>query len=257
MGTTTDSIITPPASLKRATCILYDVHSDEIAKLGDLEERHWWYAERRHLIRRAIRGVEPTGWALDVGAAAGGNTRVMRAAGWDCLALEYSETGALLAQGRGLTVVRGDATRIPVADAALGLVVAYDVLEHIEDDGAAAAEIFRCLLPGGLLLVAVPADMRLWSAHDEAVDHVRRYGRTELLALIEDAGFTNVSIRSWNVLLRPVVAMRRKKATASDLDKPGRITNIGLRGIVVAERALPVGVMPGVTLLLSARKPRR
>lgn len=182
---------------------------------------------------------------------------MMRAAGWDCLALEYSETGALLAQGRGLTVVRGDATRIPVADAALGLVVAYDVLEHIEDDGAAVAEIFRCLLPGGLLLVAVPADMRLWSAHDEAVDHVRRYGRAELLALIEDAGFTNVSIRSWNVLLRPVVALRRKNATASDLDKPSRITNIGLRGIVVAERALPVGVMPGVTLLLSARKPRR
>ena len=154
------------------------MHSDEIQKLGDLEDRHWWYAERRHIIKAALKRTIPSGWAMDVGAAAGGNTRVMRQAGWDCLALEYSETGAALAQARGLTVVRGDATKIPVGEGQLGLVVAFDVLEHIQDDLLATREIFRCLRPGGILLVAVPADMRLWSAHDEAVDHVRRYERT-------------------------------------------------------------------------------
>jgi SAM-dependent methyltransferase len=231
------------------------VHSDEIRRLGDLEDRHWWYAERRSIIASAIRDVPVGGWALDVGAAAGGNTRVLAAAGWRCLALEFSETGAELAHERGLTVLRGDATALPVADGSLGLVVAYDVLEHIPDDGAAAAEVFRALRPGGTFLVAVPADMRLWSAHDVAVDHVRRYERAELVGLIEGAGFRVDEVRSWNVLLRPVARWRRRRSTGSDLDDPGRLVNAGLRAAVVAERALPVGRWPGVSLLLTATKP--
>ncbi|MCU0302147.1 MAG: class I SAM-dependent methyltransferase [Candidatus Nanopelagicales bacterium] len=231
------------------------MHSDEIRRLGDLEDRHWWYAERRSIIRRAVRRLPADGWALDVGAAAGGNTRVLAAAGWRCLALESSATGAELAHERGLTVLRGDATALPVADGRLGLVVAYDVLEHIPDDRAAAAEVFRALRTGGTFLVAVPADMRLWSAHDVAVDHVRRYERDELLGLIEGAGFLVTDLRSWNVLLRPVARWRRRRSTGSDLDDPGRVVNAGLRAVVVAERVLPVGRWPGVSLLLTATKP--
>ena len=234
--------------------ILCGVQSDAIRSLGDIEDRHWWFAERRSLIRSQIQGIAPDGWAMDVGAAAGGNTRVLADAGWGCMALEYSQTGADMASERGLTVVRGDATKLPVADGALGLVVAYDVLEHIEDDAAAAREFLRCLRPGGRLLVAVPADMRLWSAHDEAVDHVRRYERDELLALIQGAGFGDITIRSWNVLLRPVVALRRRKDRGSELVEPGRITNSALRAVVALERILPVGGMPGVSLLLTAVK---
>ena len=192
---------------------------------------------------------------MDVGAAAGGNTRVLRAAGWRCVALEMGETGAELARLRGLDVVRGDATRLPVRDGALGLVVAFDVLEHIEDHEAAAAELFRGLMPGGTLLVAVPADMRLWSAHDEAVDHVRRYERDELRALVEAAGFVDVSVWSWNVLLRPVVWLRRKRTSGSDLEEPGRVVNVALRAVVRLERVLPLDRVPGVSLMLTARKP--
>ena len=230
------------------------MQSDAIRSLGDIEDRHWWFAERRNLIRSQVKGVQPVGPALDVGAAAGGNTRVLVEAGWDCVALEYSEMGADMASERGLTVVRGDATKLPIADDTLGLVVAYDVLEHIEDDAAAAREFLRCLRPGGRLLVAVPADMRLWSAHDEAVDHVRRYERDELLSLVYGAGFRDVTIRSWNVLLRPVVALRRKKDRGSELVEPGRLTNAALRGVVAMERVLPVGGLSGVSLLLTAVK---
>ena len=53
----------------------------EVRKLAALEERHWWYRERRHLLAEAIRGLEP-GRAIDIGAAGGGNTMVLRRAGW-------------------------------------------------------------------------------------------------------------------------------------------------------------------------------
>lgn len=227
---------------------------EEIEKLGRLEDRHWWYAERRWLLRQSLATRPPNGWALDLGAAAGGNTRVLRSAGWSCLAMDYTQVGSELAKGRGLTAVRGDATELPLKDASLGMVVAFDVLEHIDDDKTAVSEILRCLQPGGHLLVAVPVDMRLWSDHDTAVGHVRRYEREEILERMREAGFQDVEARSWNVLLRPLVAMRRKRSGGSDLDEPGAVANAVLRAAVVAERYLPVDKAPGVSLLVSARK---
>jgi SAM-dependent methyltransferase len=227
----------------------------EVRKLTELEDRHWWYRERRNLLRRAVDGLTP-GVAVDVGAAGGGNTRVLQGLGWQVAAIEYGEDGAQVAGERGLPVLRGDATRLPVAAGSLDLVVAFDVLEHIDDDKAAASGVFEALKPGGTFLVAVPADPRLWSAHDDAVGHVRRYTRQTLTDLLASAGFTLDSVRSWNVLLRPAVALRRRKSTGSDLDDMPGWLNAALYGVVVAERYLPVGSLPGVSLLVTARRER-
>ena len=224
----------------------------EVRKLAELEDDHWWYRERRHLLAKAVSGLTP-GRALDIGAAGGGNTRVLRQHGWDAVALEYGADGAEVAHGRGLATIRGDATRLPLADASLDLVVAFDLLEHLVDDDAAVAEVRRVLKPTGTYLVAVPADPRLWSDHDEAVDHVRRYTREGLVDLLDRGGFEVTDVRSWNVLLRPVVAMRRKTSSGSDLDDMHPLVNWGLRTIITAERYLPVGGLPGVSLLLRAQ----
>ena len=224
----------------------------EVRKLAALEDAHWWYRERRHLLSRMLDGV-PAGTAMDIGAAGGGNTRVLRSKGFSVTALEYGADGAEVAAGRGLAVVRGDATALPVADDSLDLVVAFDVLEHIPDDDAAVTEVLRVLRRDGRFLVAVPADPRLWSEHDVAVDHVRRYTRATLRRVLEDNGFEITSLTSWNVLLRPVVALRRRHSSGSDLDAPHPVVNLGLRTIVTLERYLPVKAMPGVTLLAEAR----
>jgi SAM-dependent methyltransferase len=226
----------------------------EVRKLTELEDRHWWYRERRELLGRAIRGLRP-GRALDVGAAGGGNTRVLQGAGWSAAALEYGAEGAQVCAERGIPVVRGDATRLPLAPESLDLVVAYDVLEHLADDGTAAKEVYELLRPGGVFLVAVPCDPRLWSAHDEAVGHVRRYTRPELLAVLTGAGFVVDDVRSWMVLLRPAVALKRRASTGSDLDDPPRWLNAALAAVVAVERWLPVGRLPGVSLLVTARRP--
>lgn len=226
----------------------------EVRKLAELEDRHWWYAERRHLLAAALAGVAP-GRAVDVGAAGGGNTRVLRRLGWSAAALEYGADGAQVALGRGLAVLRGDATALPLADASLDLVVAFDVLEHLVDDARCVQEVRRVLRPGGRFLVAVPCDPRLWSAHDDAVGHVRRYTRATLTGLLEEGGFALDTVASWNVLLRPVVALRRRASSGSDLTELPRPVNLALRLVVVLERYLPVRRLPGVTLLVSARRP--
>jgi hypothetical protein len=96
--------------------------------------------------------------------------------------------------------------------------------------------------------------MSLWSAHDEAVGHVRRYTRPELSALIEKGGLTIERLWSWNVLLRPLVAMRRKSSSGSDLDEVPPVVNRALTSVIAAERYLPLKSAPGVSLMLRARK---
>ena len=226
---------------------------NEIRKLAALEDTHWWYRERRYLLARQIRTMQP-GHALDIGAAAGGNTRVLRECGWDAMALEYSEDGAQIARERGLPVVRADALTLPFPDGSLDLVVAFDVLEHIEDDNRAVREICRVLRPGSNALIAVPADPRLWSAHDDAVGHVRRYTRLSLVTLFEQNGMDVEVVASWNVLLRPVAAWRRRKSTGSDLDLISPVLNFALWAVVALERYLPVKSLPGVSLMVRVRR---
>jgi SAM-dependent methyltransferase len=230
------------------------VEGTEVRRLTEVEDRHWWYKERRHLLARAIAGLTP-GVALDVGAAGGGNTRVLQAHGWQASALEYGPEGAQVCAERGIPVLRGDATRLPLAPESLDLVVAFDVLEHLDDDKAAATGVYEALRPGGTFLVAVPVDMRLWSQHDVAVGHVRRYERAEMVALLEGAGFVLDDVRSWMVLLRPSVALRRRWSSGSDLDDPPSWLNRSLHAVVALERWLPVGSLPGVSILVRARRP--
>lgn len=227
---------------------------DEVRLLTALEDRHWWYRERRGILRRAVEHLAP-GVALDIGAAGGGNTRVLLEAGWRAVALEFGADGAQVCAERDVPVVRADATQLPIASSSVDLVVAFDVLEHLEDDAAAAAGVLRVLRPGGIFLVAVPCDPRLWSAHDEAVGHVRRYTRPELVGLLEAAGFAIDSVASWMVLLRPAVALRRRSSTGSDLDDPPTWLNAALGGVVALERHLPLSRLPGVSLMVRARRP--
>lgn len=229
---------------------------EEIERSAALERKHWWYAARRALVRRTVADW-PAGRAIDVGCGMGGNTAVLRELGWQAVGVEYSPTGAGIAASRGIPVVRGDGRRLPVADESVDLVMSTDAWEHIDDDVAVARETARVLRPGGRVLVAVPAGMALWSGHDVALGHVRRYERDELASLIRGAGLVIEDLSSWNVLLRPVVRARRrnKNAPESEMEAVHPVLNAGLRAAVGVERVLPVRRLPGVSLVAVARKP--
>lgn len=231
------------------------MEATELRTLVEVEDRHWWYAERRNILARELRRLPAPGLALDIGAAGGGNTRVLLGHGWQPVAVEYAPTAALVARERGIDVVRADARELPVRTGSMDLVTAFDILEHIEEDYLAAAEITRVLRPGGTALIAVPADMALWSAHDTAVGHVRRYTRESLADVIVKGGLVIEEMWSWNVLLRPVASLRRKFSSGSDLGMVSPLVNTSLRAIVIAERYLPVKSLPGVSLVLRARRP--
>jgi SAM-dependent methyltransferase len=231
------------------------VDQQEIRKSAALEDRHWWYVERRRMIRRAVAHLPP-GRCVDVGCGPAGNTRELIDLGWSAIGVESDEVACRIASERGVPVARGDARMLPLADSSVDLVVSTDVWEHIEEDHLVAREALRVLRPGGRLLVAVPSGRALWSGHDVALGHVRRYERPELNALIVDAGFTVEQLWSWNVLLRPVArARRRHNESESEMAPVNPVLNWGLRTALRAERHLPVRSLPGISLVVEARKP--
>lgn len=82
-----------------------------------------------------------------------------------------------------------------MADASMDSVVLVNVLEHVEEDGHALAEIRRALRPGGCLLLFVPALSWLMSDLDRLHGHFRRYHRRPLVAALSAAGFEIVRSR--------------------------------------------------------------
>lgn len=230
---------------------------DEIRRSAALEERHWWYAARRAMVRRELRDLVP-GRALDVGCGMGGNTAVLRDLGWSTVGLDYSPASVEAAQARGLSLVRGDARRLPFPDETFDLVLSTDAWEHVDDHEAAAAEAHRVLNPGGTLFVAVPAGMDLWSDHDVALGHHRRYDREELVELVERHGFRVTEAFGWNVLLRPVARMRRGRQARrsgtghSEMEPVNPVVNAALRSIVGAEALVPVRGRRGISVVVRA-----
>lgn len=228
----------------------------DITRITEMEDRHWWFREKRHMLADELKRLGPPGRALDIGAAGGGNTRVLREHGWDVVATDYDENAVEIARSRGLDAIHADARDLPLPASSFDLVVAFEILEHIQEDDQAAAELFRVLRPGGAALISVPSGMDLWSAHDVAVSHVRRYDRASLRKVIEDAGFVVDELWSWNVLLRPVVALRRRSARGNELNEHTPwLVNHALSAIVTAERYLPTRSRRGVSLILKAHKP--
>jgi SAM-dependent methyltransferase len=225
----------------------------EIEKLASLEENHWWYQERRVVLNGLLKQLGTPGRALDIGAACGGNTRVLNQNGWQATALDYSAAGPEICRRRGVTAVRADATRLPFSPGSLDLVVAYDVLEHIDEDVLVVQEVHRVLRPGGHFLVAVPADPALWSAHDRAVDHRRRYTPAALNHVIATNQFEITKMWNWNVLMKPALKVRRNRMDCSDLNLVPPTLNAMLARIIRLERYLPLSKLPGVSLFLQAQ----
>ena len=228
---------------------------EELRRSAALERRHWWYAGRRAVVRRELAGLGP-GRALDVGCGPGGNSAVLRGLGWDVVALDHSADAAAMARSRGLPALRSDARSLPFADGTFDLVMSTDAWEHIEEDDQVAAEAHRVLRPGGELFVMVPAGMDLWSGHDLALGHVRRYERDALVALVERAGFRVDSVSGWNVLLRPVARARRRRRSESqsEMEPVNAVVNLRLRAVVALEARLPLRRRRGISLVLRATR---
>lgn len=230
--------------------------STEIQNLADLESVHWWYLLRSESVTRWSRSLPSGSKILDVVSASGGNTILLSDLGFDLTSLEMSDLGVELQLKRGLNVIRGDATNLPFQSESFDAVLCLDVLEHIDDDVSALKEMYRVTKQGGKFLFSVPEDPKLWSDHDEAVSHVRRYLRKDFENKICNVGYQISQTRSSVVFLKWPIKIYRLFSKGSSLKKENFIVNWLLYKLGQFERVVVPSKVSGVTLWSEGTKPK-
>jgi len=232
-------------------------------QMYEMEDRHWWFVARREIIRKVLDQLFPDHDAtavLEAGCGTGGNLQMLSAYG-PLQAFEPDAEARAMANSRGICQVEsGDLPAAIPFPGQYQLICMLDVLEHIDDDEAALEQIARRLAPGGKLLLTVPAYPFLWSGHDVALNHKRRYTRKVLLERICRAGLKPVYTGYFNTLLLPLIMLARLAGKLftnninTDLAMPPVWVNTILTRILASERLLvPLISLPaGVSILLVA-----
>jgi SAM-dependent methyltransferase len=182
-----------------------------VERKARLEARHWWYRGRRRIVIERIERLPLRGRRriLDVGCGSGDLLGQLRRFG-DVTGLDVNPSAVEFARRRAVGKVRlGSVERLPLGPHEFDLVTCLDVLEHVADDTRALAELRRVTAPGGYLVVSAPAYPALWSPHDLAAGHVRRYRRGELGIRAGSAGWHHLDEFRFNALLLPLAATFR------------------------------------------------
>jgi SAM-dependent methyltransferase len=226
---------------------------------------HWWFRGRRRIVNGELERLRLPADArlLDAGCGSGRTlddlARYGRVTG-----LDISPTAVRVARTRGHDVRLADIANIPFPDGRFDVVTCLDVLEHVADDRRALSELVRVTRPGGAILVTAPAYPALWSEHDVANEHFRRYRRAALRTLAAEAGCEFVRDTHFNAVLLPPIAivrwaMRvagRPRGAPSDLDlTPARLDRVLELPLRAEARFLAAGGrLPfGVSLLMVLR----
>lgn len=177
----------------------------------DLDEHHWWYRGRRLIVRSELDRLSLPSNAriLDAGCGSGRTLEDLVAYG-SVSGIELDPDAAQVAGSRGCGEVRvGRLEELPWEDGTFDLITCLDVLEHTPDDRQALAELRRVCKVGGWMVMTVPAYQALWSLHDAANHHYRRYSRPSLRRVASEAGWHLTRLTSFNSILLPVAAAVR------------------------------------------------
>jgi len=245
------------------------VRSPELAKMFDLEDTYWWFVARRELVRAFLESAfaaRPNPLILDVGCGTGATLKALVDLG-PVVGVDRAPDALRYCRRRGLrSLSLATAEALPITSDSADAILALDLLEHVADDAAALREFARVLRPGGILLITVPACPQLWSEHDEALDHLRRYRLPHLRRILLSAGL-RIDKLSYLItsLLAPIAALRllqrliprRKRRPRTAFIVPPRPINWLLIALLRLERRWlsRFGLPIGVSLIAIARKP--
>lgn len=227
-------------------------------RMEEIDGEHWWFVARRKIVGRLLQRQADGGRRalriLEVGCGTGSNIPMLRQFG-SVDALEPDDQARSVAAARTGATIQGGylPAGVELEDGAYDLIVLLDVLEHIPDDVGALEALRPKLAPGGKLVVTVPASPWLWSAHDVAHHHQRRYTGRKLKEALQRAGFSQRHSTHFNTLLFPLIVAARAVGKLTGRDggddaMPSRPVNGLLKGIFGAERfwvgrlSVPFGV---------------
>ena len=227
---------------------------------ADIEQKHWWFLGRRTIMRALVNHAVPpdrSATVVDIGCGTGGNIAAL-ADEYSCVGIDPSPEAIRFAQSRFPSVrfLCGHAPAdLPDAvrhEARLYLLM--DVIEHVPDDFAFVSEVLGAMRPGAHLLITVPADASLWSAHDANQSHYRRYDLSCLARLWQGLPVRTRLISYFNSRLYRAIKLARTVSrwrgeswgsAGMDFALPTKPVNYVLESIFAGEAKRLVGALDG------------
>ncbi|MFN8459426.1 MAG: class I SAM-dependent methyltransferase, partial [Anaerolineae bacterium] len=163
--------------------------------IQQVEQTHWWYVARRQIIFDWVLQLlasYPNPCVLDIGCGTGFNLDHLRSKGYNrVVGLDFSTDALSFCHSRQLTyLVCSDGTCPPFRQESFDVILALDLIEHLENDNQALQSLVNLLKPQGSLLIFTPAFQFLWGLQDEVSHHYRRYTAGELRQKVERAGLS-------------------------------------------------------------------
>lgn len=218
---------------------------DRYEMLVRTEQTHFWFCARRSMVLELIRRFcpKPVETLADIGCGSGYNLTHLQAygeylVGIDRLVLLSPHMKTLAPDTQ---LIAGDVQELPLGNESVDMMTSLDVLEHV-DDHKMLRELSRTLKSNSILIITVPAQPWLWSNRDIQAGHKRRYTKTALTQILEQAGFTIRYVNYYQFLLFPLVVISRflwkKRQFQAYEENPGKITNHVLLKISMIENWL-------------------
>ncbi len=226
--------------------------------LHALEETHWWYVGARSVYRVLLEiGLgrpQGTQRMLEIGSGSGGNLALLECYG-PTVGVELSSLALRLVPERPeLGLVQARAEALPFVGDCFDGVQLLGVVEHLKRDDMALREAARVCTPDGAVILLTSALPILWSHHDEANQHHRRYTLLQLRDLLGQVGLRplRISYQNFFVFL-PTLLVRLwqrcfPQPARYDMGNPVAVLNMILIWLVKVEAwlirfvPLPIGV---------------
>ena len=236
--------------------------------LAEIEPQSFWFSHRNDVIAAVVQRFPPMGTIFDIGGGNGYVSLGLEKAGFECVVVEPGKAGAANAAKRGFPVIRAPFQDLQIGDGTIPSAGMFDVLEHIDDDAGAIANLYRVLAPGGRLYIAVPSHRLLWSDDDVKAGHFRRYTLRTLSRRLHQAGFAlDYGTYFFAILVAPIFLMRvlparRRLKSGNEVKQdhrlpPGRLGAVFRRSFdrELAKIASDGKQRFGASCLVVARKP--
>ena len=178
-----------------------------------VESFHWWFVVRRKLLGLFLSflSLPHECVVLDIGCGTGSNLKILGMTGRTVIGLDRSFYALSLARKKtNFPLLNGDLSKLPIRPESVGLIVAMDILEHLDDDATGIRSFHQALKQQGVLIITVPAFGFLWGTQDEVTGHKRRYSRQEIVNKLRRGGFEIMKSSYFNFFLFfPIFVARR------------------------------------------------
>ncbi len=218
---------------------------DYIDYIEGQTEQNFWFKSKKRLINILLLKMNLKNLKiLNIGAGTGADLDILN---------HYGDIFICDINKRALNLIPKDlfkekkvcsATNLQYPDEQFDVVCSFDVFEHIEDDKKVVTEVYRVLKKGGFLFFTVPAFNFLFSAHDKALKHVRRYNKKTMYQLLNN--FRDIEISYWNsFLFIPFAILRflkkKSKPKTDYFNLPSLIEKVFLKILTVENRIIKNG----------------